>query len=166
MDEHKGDDNARQHSADGKLCVGIVARRIPFIRSTEERGGADLRRKDRGQHCPLWDAPIPDGETLHRFVAPALVKADANYCDKVRENNPTIEQPRHKASVIHDPARNATGEECLRKSGPRGAPTPGGHLHALPSSASSLNSPAGVSGGRNFRTRASSDGRCRSSQEL
>src|SRR5262249_20890771 len=73
---------------------------------------------DRGQHCPPWDAPIPNGETLHRFVAPALVEADANYCDKVRENNPTIEQPRHKASVIHVPARNATAEECLRKRAP------------------------------------------------
>ena len=111
LDEDKGDDHARQQRANGKLCVGIVAGDIALIGSAEERGGADLRRKDRRQHCPPRDAPVPDGETFHRFVAPALVEADANYSEKVREKHPAIEQPGHKASVIHEPARNATSRK-------------------------------------------------------
>jgi hypothetical protein len=50
----------------------------------------------------------PNRDTLHRFVAPALVEADADYSDKVREKHPAIEQPRHKASVIHEPTRSAS----------------------------------------------------------
>src|SRR5262249_15605333 len=84
---------------------------IPLIRSTEECGGADLRRKDRRQDRPPRDAPVPDSETFHRSVAPALIEADANYTDEIRENHPAIDKPGHnKASVIHDAMRSATSK--------------------------------------------------------
>ncbi|HYQ07916.1 MAG TPA: hypothetical protein VER26_13190, partial [Xanthobacteraceae bacterium] len=72
------------------------------------------RRQDR----PPRDAPVPDSETFHRFVAPALVEADANYTDEIRENHPAIDKPGHNTSVIHEATRSAT----LRKREGAGKP--------------------------------------------
>src|SRR4029077_16033323 len=83
LDENQGDYDTPQQCTQSKLCVSKVARGISLFGSTEERAGAGLRRKDRRQHCPPRDAPVPDGEAFHRFVAAALVEADANHSDKI-----------------------------------------------------------------------------------
>src|SRR5262249_36384773 len=91
LDEDQGDDDTAQQRTESQLCVGKVARGISLFWSTEERGGAGLRRKDRRKHSPPRDVPVPDGEAFHRFFAATLVQADANHNGKIWEKYAAIE---------------------------------------------------------------------------
>jgi len=101
LDENEGNNDARQHGADGELGVGVVAQSVALVGRAQESRGADLRREDGRQHGPPRNAPVANGESLHRFIAPALVQADADHNDKVCEDHPAIEQPFHMAAIIH-----------------------------------------------------------------